>query len=252
MEYNLGVVTNTTSADNIPGGTINVSAADNIKNIMEECGDFVWLMFFLGIIVGIIVSCIFYCINKFIKNGNTNNVKTKENVIVHKEETTEEDDEKTIMKEDEVKEKKEKEVEDNNEFYLGKFFLYFGIFFAIMLVIVTIIISTSDVNNNGENNSPTSSIGNSTNNDIYTKITTITEDYRTISIQASEKIEGLVIEVRFLDKDGNILKTQRIDVGNIAPGNEFTYKLTRDGMQIKDLDRINSFTIRVTDGTIKE
>lgn len=145
-----------------------------------------------------------------------------------------------------------------------KFIKYIGIFLIFAMVIGTIIgiqnvdsyfkkdyESSSDVNNENKD-IPTQKTRNATLDDIYTKITTISDENRTITIQASEKIKSLVIEVRFVDKDGRILKTQEIEVGNISPGNEFTYKLTRDGIQISDLDKINSFKIRVTSGTIEE
>ena len=71
-------------------------------------------------------------------------------------------------------------------------------------------------------------------------------------IQASEKINDLVVEVKYLDKNKNILKTETVNVGNIAPGNTFEYRLTKTGMQISDLDKLKSFSIRVVDGKIQK
>ena len=74
----------------------------------------------------------------------------------------------------------------------------------------------------------------------------------TLSIQASEKIEGLVVKVNYLDKDKKVLKTENVNVGNIAPGNTFQHTLTKNGMQIPDLDKLKSVTVDVIDGTIEE
>ena len=88
---------------------------------------------------------------------------------------------------------------------------------------------------------------NAKNKDIITNVNNMT-----LSIQASEKIEGLVVKVNYLDKDKNILKTENVNVGNIAPGNTFQHTLTKSGIQVPDLDKLKSVTVEVIDGTIEE
>lgn len=205
-----------------------VGANSYFRAVMEEHANIVMFIFFLGIIAGIIISVICYYIYKFIKSS-----KNEENTNAEK---TEPEENTNIPKTEEDR--------FESKFIIG--------FIVIMVLICAIAVGVAVSRSNKDEDTPISESRNATLDDIYTKITTISDENRTIEVQASEKIKELVIEVRFVDKNGRILKTQEIEVGNISPGNEFTYKLTRDGMQISDLDKINSFKIRVTGGTIEE
>lgn len=219
-----------------------VTIGNNIQKIMEEHGDFIWLMFFIGII-----SIIFYQIYDFIRFRKAQKNFNFENQTPNIQTSTTDDSKvyNNYVEETTIKANEEKGNKDMTFFVI--------IFFLVLFLIVAIVMSCA-INNSTDNNfnEQTSQTRNATLDDIYTKITTISNDNRTITIQASEKIKGLVIEVRFIDKNAVVLKTQRIDVGNISPGNEFTYKLTLDGMKISDIDRVNSFTIRMVKGTIEE
>lgn len=73
-----------------------------------------------------------------------------------------------------------------------------------------------------------------------------------VVIQANEKIENLIIEIDFLDKDKHVLKTETIRIGKITPGNEYKYELNQTGMEISQLDKTKSFNTRVIGGYITE
>lgn len=123
------------------------------------------------------------------------------------------------------------------------------IFIIIALLIGGIIAIYATIQGIEGNESPIISLGtrDATNDDIIANV-----ENRILSIQASEKISNLVVEVKYLDKDKKILKTENINVGNIAPGNTFEYRLTLTGIQVPDLDKLKTFSIRVIEGTIKK
>ena len=86
-----------------------------------------------------------------------------------------------------------------------------------------------------------------TTEDIFVKV-----ENKTLYIQASDKIEDLVLKVRYLDKSGKTLKTEDIKVGNITPGNEFSYKLTESGIAFADIGKVHSYKIAVEEGKVKK
>lgn len=71
-------------------------------------------------------------------------------------------------------------------------------------------------------------------------------------LQANEKIENLVIEIDFLDKNEYIIKTERIEIGKVTPGNEYKIKLNQNGIAFDRLDKTTQFRTRVIEGTIIE
>ena len=92
------------------------------------------------------------------------------------------------------------------------------IFIIIALIIGSIVMVCTIAGNMDGGNSPSLSLTSrdATNDDIIAKV-----ENRVLYIQASEKINDLVVEVKYLDKNKNILKTETVNVGNIAPGNTF-------------------------------
>ena len=123
-------------------------------------------------------------------------------------------------------------------------------FIVIMVLICAIAVGVAIKSSNEDDKqdeTPITETRNATNKDIIINVNNMT-----LSIQASEKIEGLVVKVNYLDKDKNILKTENVNVGNIAPGNTFQHTLTKNGMQVPDLDKLKSVTVEVIDGTIEE
>lgn len=93
-----------------------------------------------------------------------------------------------------------------------------------------------------------------TNKDIVTEFESITQyskaDEYKMRLQANEKIKNLVLEIDFLDKNGNVLKTETIKVGNVTPGNEYNIKLSQGGMSPSDIDKTKRFKIRVINGYV--
>lgn len=73
-----------------------------------------------------------------------------------------------------------------------------------------------------------------------------------VKIQANEKIKSLTIEIDFIDKDGKILKTEELDIGNITPGNIYTFTINQNGMHPDKIDKTKSFKYRVTKGYVIE
>ena len=71
-------------------------------------------------------------------------------------------------------------------------------------------------------------------------------------LQANEKIENLVIEIDFLDKNKDIVKTERIEIGKVVPGNEYKIELNQNGIAFDRLDKTTQFRTRVIEGTIIE
>lgn len=95
-----------------------------------------------------------------------------------------------------------------------------------------------------------------TNNDISVNFTSTTyyskaDEYK-IKLQANEKIRDLVIELDFLDKNGKILKTEILEIGSVTPGNQYSYKLSQNGISPDDVDKTTNFNIRVKSGYIVE
>lgn len=204
---------------------ISVGIGNNIQNIMEEYGDTIWFFFFLGILCGILLSYICYRTYKFIK------FRTRKEEINESEISKVETD---IPKTEEDK--------FETKFIIG--------FIVIMVLICVIAVGVAISNQNkadDQNELPVAETRDATNKDIIINVNNMT-----LSIQASEKIEGLVVKVNYLDKNKNILKTENVNVGNIAPGNTFQYTLTKTGMQVPDLDKLKSVTVDVIDGKIEE
>ena len=210
--------------DNRP--EMSVGLANNIQNIMEEYGDTIYFFFFLGILCGILLSYICYKVYKFIKS------RTKE-----KQEIPESEISKT-----EINIQKAEDDKFETKFIIG--FIVIIVLICAIAVGVTIKSSNED---DKQDETPITETRNATNKDIIINVNNMT-----LSIQASEKIEGLVVKVNYLDKDKNILKTENVNVGNIAPGNTFQHTLTKSGMQVPDLDKLKSVTVEVIDGTIEE
>lgn len=71
-----------------------------------------------------------------------------------------------------------------------------------------------------------------------------------VVLQANEKIENLVIEIDFLDKNKKVLKTETLNIGKVTPGNVYKYEISQSGMEIDDLDKTKSFHTRVIEGNI--
>ena len=205
-----------------------VTLADNFQNIMEEHGSTIMFMFFFGIFIGIFISYVFYRIYKFIKSYKTDNTaseaKPEECVIEQKVYTTD---------------------NDNKEDMIGIIvFILVIALVAVCAVCVAVGISNKD---DKQDETSITETRDANNKDIIINVNNMT-----LSIQSSEKIVGLVVKVNYLDKDKNILKTEKVNVGNIAPGNTFQHTLTKSGMQVPDIDKFKSVTVDVIDGTIEE
>ena len=136
--------------------------------------------------------------------------------------------------------------------------------FVTVLGIIMIAVTTNN-NNNVTNNSDTNKTNNSLTNLFSKKATSndITMDYYEIPslggaekyyaiLQANEKIDDLVIEIKFLDKDQNVLKTETIKVGKVAPGNEYKFEIDQSGIDINKIGKTKSFKTRVIEGYITE
>lgn len=132
-------------------------------------------------------------------------------------------------------------------------FSILGIIFVFSLIFVIGTLIKKDDNNAGSFISDL----------IYDKATTkdivvnfqkntslFSSDEYTLTLQGNEKIKGLVIEIDFLDKNKRILKTERIEVGNVTPGNEYKFNLNQNGVSVGDLDKTLSFKTRVIEGYI--
>lgn len=85
----------------------------------------------------------------------------------------------------------------------------------------------------------------------YRKIDNIfTHDEYYMSLQVQEKIENLKLKVSFLSSKGKVLKTETLYIGKVVPGNEYSYKLSLNGMDPSDLDSIQKFSYIIVDGKI--
>ena len=222
------------SDDGKPDVTIGYD--DNFQNLLEKMPtkEILNMGIIIGIIIGVLIG-IFLCL-------------ILATVVYFLQKENNENDESNT---------ENKAIPDQNTD--SKIIKYISYLLVVAMVIGTIAAITnvdsylnSDYSEENNENTSGSKTRYATLDDIYTKITTVSNKNRTISIQASEKIKGLIIEVRFIDKDGGILETQEIDIGNISPGNEFTYKLNVDELETSKINKIDSFRIRVTGGTIEE
>lgn len=232
----------TTSADNIPdfyASGMNVTISDNFQNLLEEmpASEAYNMGIGVGIIGGIMIG-IFLClllvtVVYFLRKENNEDVENNKTESENKPISNKNNDAKIIK--------------------------YIACFLVVVMLIGTIVglqnvdsyfkkdyESSSNVGNENKD-TPTTKTRNATTKDIIANVSNML-----LSVQASEKIKGLVIEIDYLDKSKNILKTDTINVGNIAPGNTFQHRLTKTGMQISDLDKLKSFNIRVINGTIEE
>lgn len=217
---------------------ISVGIADNFKNLLEEmpASEAYNMGIGVGIIGGILIG-IFLCLCLV--------------VIVYF--LSREDKSNTDITEESESSNTETAVTQpvNN----AKYIKYIGIFLIIAMVIGTIIgiqnvdryfkkdYETSE--DSGNNQSSTPEYKNAQNTDIIINVNNMD-----LYIQASEKIEGLIVKINYLDKDKNILKTETVNVGKIAPGNTFHHTLTKSGIQISDLDKLESVTVDVIEGKI--
>lgn len=219
---------------------MNIGIDDNFKNLLEDMPSSEALNMGLGVgIIGGILIGIFLCLCLV--------------VIVYF--LSREDNPSTDITEESESGNTETTVTkpSNNEKYIK----YIGIFLIIAMVIGTIIgiqnvdgyfkkdYETSE--DSGNNQSSTPEYNNAKNTDIIINVNNMD-----LSIQASEKIEGLIVKINYLDKDKNILKTETVNVGKIAPGNTFHHTLTKSGMQISDLDKLKSVAVDVIEGKISE
>lgn len=209
-----------------------VTLSDSFQNIMEECGETIIFALFLGIFIGIAISRLCFVIHRYFKRK-----ASSEELI--KDEIKSEENKLPIV---------ETNVKNNTE---DKFETKFIIGFILVIVLICVIAVGVAISNSNktddQNETPVAETRDATNKDIIINVNNMT-----LSIQASEKIEGLVVKVKYLDKDKNILKTENVNVGNIAPGNTFQHTLTKTGMQVPDLDKLKSVTVDVIDGTIEE
>lgn len=230
---------------------LTVGIDDNFQNLMEEYGDFVWLIFILGIILGIIISLIFYQIYDFLRDKKpeeefTMKVKETQNSNIQRNGMENSNfsnncEEATVKKDNTKKEEKDM-----------TFFVI--IFLLVSFLIVAIVISCATMNDNSGGIIKDVFSKKATTDDItldYYEIPSITgSDKYYVILQANEKIEDLVIEIDFLDKDKKILKTEEIEIGKVTPGNEYKFELNQSGMNFNQLDKTQSFRTRVTEGYI--
>lgn len=77
------------------------------------------------------------------------------------------------------------------------------------------------------------------------------DEYK-VKIQANEKIKSLTIEIDFIDKDGKVLKTEELNIGDITPGNVYTFTINQNGINPDNVDKTKSFKYRVTKGYVIE
>lgn len=133
------------------------------------------------------------------------------------------------------------------------------LFIVIAAIAVSGIIAYQAINDDKDINDINNAIisdRNANSNDIYIdfiKIPYLSKaDEYTIKIQANEKIKSLTIEIDFLDKDGIVLKTEEMDIGDITPGNVYTFTITQGGMNPGNIDKTEKFKYRVTNGYVIE
>lgn len=130
---------------------------------------------------------------------------------------------------------------------------------AIIALFITGIIAYQTINEGNDIDDIKNAITsdrNAKNNDIdidFVQVTYYTKaDEYIVKIQANEKIKSLIIEIDYLDKNRNILKTEELDIGNITPGNIYTFTINQNGMHPDKIDKTKSFKYRVTKGYVIE
>lgn len=133
----------------------------------------------------------------------------------------------------------------------------------ILLAIITLfgagIIAYHTINENNDIDDIKNAINSdrdAKNNDIdidFVQVPCYTKaDEYIVKIQANEKIKSLIIEIDYLDKNRNILKTEIIEIGDVTPGNVYTYTINQNGMNPDNIDKTKSFKYRVTKGYVIE
>lgn len=71
-------------------------------------------------------------------------------------------------------------------------------------------------------------------------------------LQAQEKIIDLELSIDYKASSGRILKTEKIYIGKVVPGNEYRFDLSLNGMDPSDLDKISKFSWSIVEGKIEE
>ena len=159
---------------------------------------------------------------------------------------------------EETKAVKEEEKKATNSVLLG--ILILAVVFVTVFGIIMIAVTMNNNNDNGTSNTNNSLTNlfqkKATTNDIimeYQEIPSISGAAKYYAIlQANEKINDLIIEIDFLDQNKSVLKTERIEIGKVAPGNEYKLQLDQSGIAINQLDKTTSFKVRVVNGYITE
>ena len=72
----------------------------------------------------------------------------------------------------------------------------------------------------------------------------------TLSLQVQEKIKDLVLQVDIETGDGMVLKTFTFDVGNVVPGNQYTFRLNIGDIPIEYLDSSTMYRVQIIDGYV--
>lgn len=161
------------------------------------------------------------------------------------------------VKQEKIKEEKqEKEESFWKPIILSILFLFIG----ISAIAVSGIIAYQAINEGNDIDDIKNAITSdrdAKNNDIdidFVQVPCYTKaDEYIVKIQANEKIKSLIIEIDYLDKNRNILKTEIIEIGDVTPGNVYTYTINQNGMNPDNIDKTKSFKYRVTKGyVIKE
>ena len=135
------------------------------------------------------------------------------------------------------------------------------VFFVILSFAILMIILVSTNNDNVSNNSTNNNIVVEKErpaeiSDIIITFHSIDHIFETdeyyMKIQAQEEIINLKLSVDYKDSNGRILKTEIVNVGKIVPGNNYQFKLSLNGMDPSDLDKVSKFAYKILNGKVIE
>lgn len=242
-----------------------ITAGDNLTNWIKDgnIGTFALICIIIGVLLGLFIAFIIYIIKSstfiYCCDNCKKDIEEKWNYCPNcgnSVKTTQSNESEATN--DENCNEKQDDVNSNNESN-GCLWIAIIILLAIIALFVSGAIAYQAINGGNDIDNIKNAITSdrdAKNNDIDIDFVQIPyyskADEYIVKIQANEKIKSLTIEIDFLDKAGNILKTEELNIGDITPGNVYTFTINQNGMHPDKIDKTKSFKYRVTKGYVIE
>lgn len=224
---------------------LTVSAADNIRNTIEESGNVDGPIFFLGIIVGILVSYIVFSIWWLIKSRKKHITETPKEATIIEYENKEETE-----IHDEIEEK-----QDDDSVGLGTFLVTIIVFSLLITIFVTFGM-LNNVGDKSEGSVVDLFSKKASNDDIEADYELVPTGFTEAKIQAkfqvNEKIKNLVVRVYVYNESGKLVVDEKVNIGNATPGNEYVRYISLSGFSLSEMFDFDKIKTEVVQGTISK